>query len=93
MRTLTRAEELLAVRAYLHWYERYGVGADEIAAGINGLLDVVEAYRPGGAGAAAAPQSPRGLGGYAARGDEDEGEDDGGGGGGGDDGDGKEGLM
>ena len=87
VRTLTRAEELLAVGAYVHHYERYGTSGEDIAAAINGLLDVVEAYRPGGAGAEAAPQhssSPAGGARYARRDEEDEGEeggdeDDGGG--------------
>jgi hypothetical protein len=54
VRTLTRAEELLAVGAYVHWYERYGTTADDIAESVNSLLDVVEAYRPGGASASVA---------------------------------------
>jgi hypothetical protein len=59
VRTLTRAEELLAVGAYVHWYERYGTTADDIAESVNLLLDVVEAYRPGGASASvAAAHSP-----------------------------------
>ena len=84
VRTLTRAEELLAVGAYVHHYERYGTSGEDIAAAINGLLDVVEAYRPGGASAevAANPQSavgsPSGGARYARRGEEDgeEGEDE-----------------
>jgi hypothetical protein len=77
VRTLTRAEELLAVGAYVHHYERYGTSGEDIAAAINGLLDVVEAYRPGGASAevAANPQSavssPSGGARYARRGEED----------------------
>ena len=48
LRTLTRAEELLAVGAYVHWYERYNVGADDIAEAVNSLLNVIDVYRPGG---------------------------------------------
>jgi hypothetical protein len=51
--------------ARAHHYERYGTSAEDIAAAINGLLDVVEAYRPGGAGEEVAPPthaSPRGGG-------------------------------
>ncbi len=48
VRTLTRAEELLSVRAYVHWYERYGVDGESITAAMSSLLDVVDVYRPGG---------------------------------------------
>jgi hypothetical protein len=84
VRTLTRAEELLAVGAYVHHYERYGTSGEDIAAAINGLLDVVEAYRPGGASAevvanplSAARGSPSGGARYARRGEEEEEEGDG----------------
>ena len=48
LRTLTRAEELLAVGAYVHWYEKYNVSADDIGEAVNSLLNVVEVYRPNG---------------------------------------------
>lgn len=31
-------------RAYLHWYERHGVGVDDFAAAFDGLRRVVEEY-------------------------------------------------
>jgi len=51
VRAVARADALLGARAYVHAYERYGVGADEIGGALHACLDVVEAYRPGGAGA------------------------------------------
>jgi hypothetical protein len=61
VRTLTRAEELLAVGAYVHWYERYGVDGEQIVGAMHTLLDVVETYRPGG-GTAPPPQQHGGGG-------------------------------
>lgn len=78
VRTLTRAEELLSVNAYVHWYTRYGVDGEEITSCMGALLDVVEAYRPGGAAVAerssvarAASSSSSGGGGGAYGGDDD----------------------
>jgi hypothetical protein len=58
LRTLTRAEELLAVGAYVHWYERYNVGADDIAEAVNSLLNVIDTYRPGGSTEVRLPTTP-----------------------------------
>jgi uncharacterized membrane protein len=52
-----RVEQLLRLRAYLHWYERFGVGADHMQAAAESVLDTVDAY------AAAAAASASGGGG------------------------------
>ncbi len=49
-RVLGRAAEMAAGRAYLHWYERHGVGADDFAAAFDGLRRVVEEYGELGGG-------------------------------------------
>jgi len=48
------AESLLSVRAYTHWYERYGVAGERLAGAMGAVLDVVEAYRPGSTGGSSA---------------------------------------
>jgi hypothetical protein len=48
VRTVARADALLGVGAYTHWYERYGVGREAITGAMHDMLDVVEAYRPAG---------------------------------------------
>ncbi len=45
VRTVARADALLGVGAYVHWYERYGVGRETITAAMHDMLDVVESYR------------------------------------------------
>ncbi|KAM9489417.1 tubulin delta chain-like isoform 2-T2 [Clarias gariepinus] len=39
-----RATEMLSARAYLHWYERYGVETEEFQQGINTLSSIIEEY-------------------------------------------------
>ena len=46
VRAVARAEDLLAANAYVHTYERFGVGAEDITAALHDCLDIVEAYRP-----------------------------------------------
>lgn len=53
-----RVEALLRLRAYVHWYERFGVGPAHLQAAAESLLDTVDAYaaaaaavRPGAGGA------------------------------------------
>jgi hypothetical protein len=48
VRAVARAEDLLAANAYVHTYQRFGVGAEDITAALHECLDVVEAYRPPG---------------------------------------------
>lgn len=43
-RVLARATEMVEQRAYLHWYERHGVGVDDFAAAFDGLRRVREEY-------------------------------------------------
>ena len=43
-RVLARAAAMAEHRAYLHWYERHGVGVDDFAAAFDGLRRVVEEY-------------------------------------------------
>lgn len=45
VRAVSRAEQLLAVNAYVQWYERYGVSADTIVEAMNSVLDTVDAYK------------------------------------------------
>jgi Tubulin/FtsZ family, GTPase domain len=44
LHTVERVENLLRLRAYLHWYERFGVGSDHMRAAAETLLDAVDAY-------------------------------------------------
>lgn len=44
LHTVERVENLLRLRAYLHWYERFGVGSDHVRAAAETLLDAVDAY-------------------------------------------------
>jgi len=46
-----RVEQLLRLRAYLHWYERFGVGADHMQAAAESVLDTVDAYAAAAAAA------------------------------------------
>ena len=46
VRTVSRADALLSVGAYVHWYARHGVEREEIMGAMHEMLDVVEAYRP-----------------------------------------------
>jgi hypothetical protein len=46
VRTIGRADALLGVGAYTHWYARHGVEREDILGAMHDLLDVVEAYRP-----------------------------------------------
>jgi hypothetical protein len=62
-----RVEQLLRLRAYLHWYERFGVGADHMQAAAESVLDTVDAYAA--AAAAAAPVGGRSGGGSGLRGE------------------------
>lgn len=50
-----RVESLLRLRAYVHWYERFGVGPAHLQAAAESLLDTVDAYA-----AAAAAARPAG---------------------------------
>ena len=50
VRSVGRADALLGVGAYLHWYARHGVEREDIVGAMHDMLDVVEAYRPPGAG-------------------------------------------
>jgi len=46
VKTIARADALLSVGAYTHWFTRHGVEADDINNSMHELMDVVEAYRP-----------------------------------------------
>ena len=39
-----RVDDLLRRRAYIHWYERFGVDAEDMRAAAEALLDTVDAY-------------------------------------------------
>ena len=39
-----RVDALVRRRAYVHWYEKFGVEADDLRAAAEALLDTVDAY-------------------------------------------------
>lgn len=39
-----RATEMLSVRAYVHWYERYGIEMEEFQQALNTLSSVRDEY-------------------------------------------------
>lgn len=39
-----RATEMLGVRAYLHWYERYGMQIEEFQQAVNTLSGLIDEY-------------------------------------------------
>uniref|UniRef100_W5LAT3 Tubulin delta chain n=1 Tax=Astyanax mexicanus TaxID=7994 RepID=W5LAT3_ASTMX len=43
-RVVQRAGDMLHARAYLHWYQRYGVEPEEIQQALNTLSDIVQEY-------------------------------------------------
>lgn len=43
-RVVQRATEMLSARAYLHWYERYGIEREEFQQALNTLSSLIEEY-------------------------------------------------
>jgi hypothetical protein len=44
VRCVARCDAMIRAGAYLHWYERFGVGAEDVEAAAESLARVVEAY-------------------------------------------------